>query len=298
MRPFILKNRRWIGYTLYCVLLTLALLYYRFPSDAVRDYIQATVHRMNPSLLVTFERISLSFPLGLKFTQTEFHVRKDPEKTVFKTKEVIVRPKIWSLISRKPEYCFICMAYDGNLTGCINFQKDDQGTQYNSSFTLNDIHIDDNSPLPSTIKGRLDGVLKGSITYSGRDIYDPDGTGEASINLFNGSFKLAEPVLGIKAIDFKEVLIKMTLKDQKLNISNAELKGDSILGQASGSITLKDSIQNSRLNIKGTIEPTAALIQNSTNANDAVLILKQSLKNGKISFSLQGTIDKPSFRLI
>jgi type II secretion system protein N len=286
-------------YTLYCVLLTLALLYYRFPSDAVRDYIQATVHRMNPSLLVTFERMSLSFPLGFKFAQAEFHVQKNAEKTVFKTKEVIIRPKIWSLIRRKPEYCLICAAYDGNITGCINFQKDDRGTLYSFSFTLNDIHIDDNSPLPSNIQGRLEGVLKGSITYSGRDIYDPDGTGEASINLFNGSFKLAEPVLDIKAIDFKEVLIEMTLKDQKLNISNAELKGDSILGQASGSINLKDSIQKSRLNIKGTIEPTASTFaRNSTNANDAVLFFKQSLKNGKISFTLQGIIDKPSFRWI
>jgi type II secretion system protein N len=298
MRSFILKNRKWIGYTLYCVLLILALLYYRFPSDAVRDYIQATVHRMNPNLLITFERMSLSFPLGLKFAQAELHVQRTPEEAVFKTKEVIIRPKIWSLISRKPEYCFICTAYDGNITGCINSQKDDRGTLYRYSFTLNDIHIDDNSPLPSDIKGRLEGVLKGSITYSGRYINDPGGTGEASINLSNGSFKLAEPVLDIKAIDFKEVLIKMTLKDQKLNISNAELKGDSILGQASGSINIKDPIQNSRLNIKGTIEPTATIIQKSTNAKDAALFLKQLMKNGKISFTIKGTIDKPSFRLI
>jgi type II secretion system protein N len=253
---------------------------------------------MNPNLLITFERMSLSFPLGLKFAQAELHVQRTPEEAVFKTKEVIIRPKIWSLISRKPEYCFICMAYDGNITGCINSQKDDRGTLYRYSFTLNDIHIDDNSPLPSDIKGRLEGVLKGSITYSGRYINDPDGTGEASINLSNGSFKLAEPVLDIKAIDFKEVLIKMTLKDQKLNISNAELKGDSILGQASGSINIKDPIQNSRLNIKGTIEPTATIIQKSTNAKDAALFLKQLMKNGKISFTIQGTIDKPSFRLI
>jgi type II secretion system protein N len=292
------KHRKWILYTLYGLLLALALLYYRFPSDAVMEYIQAKVHRINPSLLVTFERMSLSFPLGIKFAQAELHLQKNPEKTVFKIKEFIIKPKIWSLIGNKPEYCFICEAYDGNITGCINFQKDDRGTIYYSSFTLNDIHIDDNSPLLSDIKDHLRGIIKGNITYSGREIYDPDGTGEASINLSNGSYKLAEPVLDINAVDLKEVLIKMTLKDQKLNITNAELKGDTILGQASGSLNLKDTIQKSRLNIKGTIEPTATLIKNSTNANSAVLFFKQSMKNGKISFTLQGTIDKPSFRWI
>src|SRR4030042_522748 len=298
MEQFFSKHRKWLLYTIYSVALTLALLYYKFPSDGVGRYIQATVHRINPDILVKYESMSLSFPFSFRFDQAEIHVRKDPEKDGFKTKEVIIRPKIWSLISGRPEYCIVCAAYNGNITGCVDFQKDDRGTLYSSSLTLNDIRIDDDSPLPSGIKGRLNGVLEGSITYSGRNIYDPDGTGEASINLSNGSFRLSKSVLEVETVDFKEVLIKMTLKDKKLNISNAELKGDGILGQASGSISLRDSIQKSRLNIKGTFEPTAALFKDSKNANDTVLLFKKSLKNGKIPFTLQGTVDKPSFRLI
>ena len=298
MKQFFLNNRRWIAYALYCIALTLVLLYYRFPSEAVKEYIQATVHRINPNILVTYENMSLSFPFRLRFDRAEIHMQKYPEKDFFKTKEVIIRPKIWSIISGRPEYCLVCEAYDGNITGCIDLQKDDHGTLYSSYFTLNDIRIDDDSPLPSGIKGRLNGVLEGNFTCSGRDIYDPDGTGEASLNLLNGSFRLSKPVLEVEAIDFKEVLIKMTLKDQRLNISNAELKGDGILGQASGSISLRDPIQKSRLNIKGTFEPTAALFNDSKNANDVVLLLKKSLKNGKISFTLQGTVDKPSLRLV
>jgi type II secretion system protein N len=298
MKRLFIKNRRWIGYALYCFALILVFLYYRFPSEAVEKYIQATVHRINPNILVKYERMSLSFPFSFRFEQAEIHVRKDPEKDGFKTKEVIIRPKIWSLIIGRPEYCLICAAYNGNITGCVDFQKDDRGTLYSSSFTLNDIHIDDDSPLPSSIKGRLNGVLEGSVTYSGRNIYDPDGTGEASINLSNGSFRLSKSVLEVEAVDFTEVLIKMTLKDKKLNISNAELKGDGILGQASGSISLRDSIRKGRLNIKGTFEPTDALFKDSKNSHDTALLLKKSLKNGKMSFTLQGTVDKPSFRLI
>ena len=298
MKQFFLNNRRWIGYALYCIALTLALLNYRFPSDAFREYIQATVNRINPNILITYERMSLSFPFRLRFDRAEIHMQKYPEKDFFKTKEVIIRPKIWSLFSGRPEYCIVCAAYNGNIAGCIDFQKDDRGTLYSSSFTLNDIRVDDDFPLPSSIKGRLNGVLEGSVTYSGRNMYDPDGTGEASINLSNGSFRLSKSVLEVEAVDFTEVLIKMTLKDKKLNISNAELKGDGILGQASGSISLRDSIRKSRLNIKGTFEPTDALFKDSKNSNDAAHLLKKSLKNGKISFTLQGTVDKPSFRLI
>ena len=298
MKQFFSKHRKWLLYTIYSVALTLVLLYYKFPSDGVGRYIQATVHRINPDILVKYESMSLSFPFSFRFDQAEIHVRKDPEKNVFRAKEVIIRPKIWSLISGRPEYCLVCRAYNGNITGCIDLQRDERGTLYSASFTLNDIRIDDDSPLPSCIKGRLNGVLEGSVTYSGRNIYDPDGTGEASINLSNGSFRLGKPVLEVEAVDFTEVLIKMTLKDRKLNISNAELKGDGILGQASGSISLRDSIQKSRLNIKGTFEPTDALFKDSKNSHDSVLLLNKTLKNGKVSFTLQGTVDKPSFRLI
>ncbi len=298
MKQFFSKHRKWLLYTIYSVALILVFLYYRFPSEAVEKYIQATMHRINPDILVKYERMSLSFPFSFRFDHAEIHVLKDPERDIFKTKEVIIRPKIWSLIIGRPEYCIVCAAYNGNINGCVDFQKDDRGTLYSSSFTLNDIHIDDDSPLPSSIKGRLNGVLEGSVTYSGRNMYDPDGTGEASINLSNGSFRLSRPVLDIEAVDFKEFLIKMTLKDKKLNISNAELKGDGILGQASGSISLRDSIRKSRLNIKGTFEPTDMLFKGSKNSNDADHLLKKSLKNGKMSFTLQGTVDKPSFRLI
>jgi type II secretion system protein N len=298
IKQFFSKHREWMLYALYCVAMTLALLYYRFPSDSVREYIQATVHRINPNILVTYEKMSLSFPFSFRFDQAEIHLKNDPEKDVFKAKKVIIRPKIWSIIRGRPGYCIVCAAYNGNITGCIDFQKDDHGTLYSSSFRLNDIRIDNNYQLPSGVKGRLNGLLEGSLNYSGRDIHDLDGTGEASLNLSNGSFRLSKPVLEVEAIDFKELLIKMSLKDKRLNISNAELKGDGILGQASGTIILKDSIQKSRLSIKGTFEPTAALFKDSKNPGDAVLLLKRSLKNGKMPFTLQGTVDKPSFRLV
>jgi len=297
MKEYLLKTRKWIGYALYVVLLTPVLMFYQFPSEALRDYIQATAHSKNPNLLVTFKKVSLGFPLSLKFTGAECLIQGDPAETVFKTKETVVRPKIWSLFGKNPEFSFTCQAYDGTIAGLINIRKNSRETMFNSSFKFDNIHIEDGSPLPAFIKDYVTGVLKGALQYSGGDLFNPDGTGEASLTLSKGSVKLTKPVMDIKAIDFKEVLIKADLKDQNLNISDIDFKGDGLVGQASGAVNLKNPINKSRLDLKVTIEPTAAFIQKLTNGNDAVLLLKQSSKKGKVSFTLKGTIEEPDFRL-
>lgn len=295
MKQFFLKNRGWIGYTIYGIFLTLVLLYLRFPSDSIRDYVRTSVHNINPGLSITFKKVSPSFFLGLRFILVECRLQDSPEQDVFKGENILVRPKILSLFSKNPEYRFYCRAYDGIIKGRINLPKNVQEGMFNLSTEFNNIHIDDNYPLPSFLTDYVDGVLEGTITYSGDNLYDTNGAGEASLTLSNGSFELMEPILDINVIYYKEVLFTAALKGQILNISDINLKGDDFLAQASGEIGLKDPIDRSSLNLKCTIEPTASFIKE---AGDAALLIKQALKNGKISFTLQGTISKPNVRLI
>jgi type II secretion system protein N len=298
MKQFFIKYKKWIGYALYGIILTFALLFYRFPSDALTDYLQAAVRSRNPDLSITFKKASLAFPLALRLTGAELFLQKNPENVLFQTNEIIIRPKIWSMFSKNPEYRFTCNVYDGTITGSINLQKNGQEPAFKSSVEFKNIQINDKSPLPAIIKNYIGGVLEGALTYSGGDLFDPKSEGEASLTLSKGAFKLATPILNISNIDFKEVVIKANLKDQLLNISDINLKGDSFLGQASGAITLKNSFKKSLVGFKGSIEPTAVSVQKSAGGDAAQLLLKQSLKKGKLSFIIQGTIDKPSFRLL
>ena len=304
MKQFFSKNRRWIGYALYGVLLTLAFLYFLFPSDSIRDYVRASVHNMNPNLTVTFKKVSPAFSLGLKFTQVECTLEYSPEQNPFKAKNILVRPKIFSLFGKDPEYRFICQAYNGIITGRINLQSGQRGI-LNISTEFDNIHIDDSSPLPVFIADYMNGVLEGTVTYRGDKLYDTNGTGDAFLRLSNGSFdfgsfdfgsfEIMQPIFNMNVIYYKELLIKADLKGLILNISDINLEGDDFLAQASGAIGLKDPIEKSSLNLKCTIEPTASFFQD---AGDAALLIREALKNGKISFSIQGTIEKWNIKLI
>jgi type II secretion system protein N len=290
-------NRKWIGYSVYGIILMFVLLIYRFPSDALKEYVQTAINSRAPNLSVTIQKAALSFPFHLKFTEVECRMKEDPSTTVFKTKEILVKPSFWSLFTKNQAYRFSCSAYEGAITGTVNLGKNDETAQYNSSVEFKNINVNDKSPLPSFIKKFLDGTLDGTIKYSGSGFGDPAGSGEASLTVSNGSVNLGTPILDIKAIDFKEVLIKADLKAQTLNIPSLSLKGDNFLGQGSGAITLKNPITKSLINFNASIEPTTSSVRKTTNRSNAMALLTQSLKNGKISFILQGTIEQPVFRL-
>jgi type II secretion system protein N len=289
--------RKWMGYVLYGIILMLVLLIYRFPSDSIKEYIQTAVNSRNPDLSVTIEKASLAFPFHLKFTGVDCHMQGDPSITVFKIKEIVVRPSIWSLFTKNQTFRFACNAYDGTITGNINLQKNGEITKFVSSIELKNIKVNDDSPMPAFIKDYIGGILEGTVKYSGEGLYDNNGSGEASLTLSKGAVKLGTPILNIKAIDFKEVVIKADLKNQVLNIPNLNLKGDNFLGQASGAITFRNPLNKSLIGFNASIEPTSTSVKTSTGANDAMALLRQSLKNGKLLFTLQGTIEEPVFRL-
>ncbi|MEE9612272.1 MAG: hypothetical protein V3W19_13540, partial [Desulfatiglandales bacterium] len=54
------SRKKWVGYTFYGILLTLGLLYYRFPSEVIQGFLQARVEKMNPQLALSMERVSPS----------------------------------------------------------------------------------------------------------------------------------------------------------------------------------------------------------------------------------------------
>lgn len=290
-------NRKWIGYGIYGIILMFLLLIFRFPSDAIKDYALSAINGGNSNYSITIEKASFSLPLHIRFTGVECRMKEDPATTVFKMKEILVKPSLWSLFTKNQTFRFACKAYEGTITGTVNLQKNGESLKFVSSAELKNININDTSQLPAFLKDNIGGTLEGTVKYNGSGLGDLSSTGEASLTLSSGSVKLGTPFLNMKAIDFKEVLIKADLKDQTLSIPDLSLKGDSFSGQASGTVALKNPVIKSLINFNASMEPASGSTRKTSDNADAMALLRQSLKNGKILFSLQGTFEQPVIRL-
>ena len=239
MKQSLSKYKKYCGYVLYGIFFTVALLYCRFPSDALRDYLQATAGRAGPRHLLSIGEVRPSLPFGLKFLETELAPKENPDMSLFTADSLVIRPLIWSFLQGKPGYCFDCLAYDGDIKGSISFAKESMKTPFTASIKLKDISIGNYAFLPALIGRSVKGTLGGTVTYGGKSNLPAEGTGEANIRISDGKVELLQPVLSLESIDFNELLIRVVLEKQKIDLSHVELKGRDIKGALSGSIGLK-----------------------------------------------------------
>jgi len=298
MKNFIWKHKKWFGYAFYGILLTIGLLYDRFPSEAVQDYVQATLDRTNPQLDLSIERVSPSVTFGLKFQKTELSQKADPDRIFFRADRLLVRPSVWSLLKGKFELCFDGLVYGGALKGCVDFGERSVKSPLTASIVLKDIRMDDHDNLPDLIGRQVKGRLGGTITYSGQSNALINGTGEADLKLSEGLIELLQPILMLESIDFNELVIKMILKNQRVNLTQVELKGPNMRGTLSGVVSLRNELLKSTLNLRGTIEPFADFFKSLPGTRDTVRFFKQRLKRGKLSFMIHGTLKEPQVKFI
>ncbi len=290
MKKLIAKNKVYLGYILYGIVLTVCLLYLYFPSEDFRDYLISSAGRADPRFLLSIEDARLSLPFGVKFLQAELSLKEKPDMQFFIAESLMVRPEIWSFLTGESGYIFNCHAYGGDLRGHLRFAENGIQPPFSTSIKLKDISIDDYNCLSVLTGCNASGILDGAVTYKGL----ADGTGEANLRISGGTVELLEPFLNIDIIEFDELLAKLSLKAQKIDLSHVKLKGREIQGTLTGTIRLNREFLKSSLDLKGTIELLSGLFKGNTGNPAGTGGNKEPLT---FPFTIHGTIMEPKFKL-
>ena len=292
------KNKIWLAYTLYAILLTLGFLYILFPSQDVKSYLEATAEDSSIPVHVSIGDVSPSLAFGLNLRATELAYQAAPDKVLLRADRLFVRPGLWSYLQGKMKVCFEGRLNDGSLEGCVQFKENDSDTPFSTSMTLNDILLGKFENLPDLIGHHVEGSLGGSFAYDGKMESLMEGAGEADFRLSNGRIELQRPFLSFDGINFDEVWVKLTLKKRRIDLTHVELKGPDIYGTLTGTISLRRKFMDSGLNLKGTVDSSQSLFEGSEGASVTVNLQGQSLGDGPLSFRVRGTLRNPRFDLI
>ncbi len=293
MKQNIFTGNKWIWYCLYAVILAIFFIYILFPSKDIREYLIRSAGNIHPDLVVSIKKVSPTLPPGIKIKDIRMSLRNNPEEMVFQSEQIYVRPKILSLITGNNKYAFKGRLYDGTVSGLVQSAKSPDKNAVEVRISMENISIRENSGFFSKISDRVEGALNGNITYRGRINNPMSGDGDAEITLSEGLFKMARPVLGLDEIEFSEFKMEGNLKENRFNITRGDLTGEHMAGSISGPISLNNHIPDSRLNLKAEIELHPSIFQVSPEIRDALNMLKKGMKDGKLSFNIKGTIEKP-----
>jgi type II secretion system protein N len=292
------RKKKWFGYIIYCVIVTVGFLYLRFPSDAVKGYLKSAANKPDTPVLLSIDQVKPWPPFGLKLYQAEISLKNTPAHKLFKADSLIVRPDIWSFVRGSRRYCFTCRAYGGDVRGRVQFRQNSITPLFHAELELNNVQIGGYEYLEEQAGRRIQGSLTGTIYYSGQTKNLMSGDGGANLRLLDGTIELLFPLLGLDSIAFNEIVIDMVLKKRMISIARFDLSGPQLKGKLSGDISLRKQAARSSLNLRGELEPFAAFFTSAEGTSSAMNILKKRLKRGVLSFVIRGTLREPKVRFI
>ena len=286
-----------LGYILYGLVLTISLLYLRFPSNAFCEYFQTSFNKIFPDCSLSIDHISISPPFGLKFVNSQISDCLGNKWKLIMDKFYLF-PETVSLIHGDYKCDFSAYMYGGSLGGRIDFPKQTKGSLYTVELAIKDLNIAEKSILSDVAGHHMEGVLSGDIHLSLKDGNFQEGTGNGIINISDGYFDLRKPFMGLESVYFKSLRIEMVLNNMSLNLNGLELRSEEMLAEASGNVLLNKNFSLSNLNLKGSFEPYSDLLKSIMSSNVAKVSFKERLKEGKIPFIIQGTIRDPRIKFI
>ena len=292
-----LKNRKWLWYGIYCFALIIIFLYILFPSEVLKGYMINRAGDVYPDLKVKLNDISLSFPVGIQIEGLGISLEKDPDVIIYNSDNTNIRPGILSYFAGSRKYYFQSSTMGGNISGYLKNKVDNGKNGITAKVIFKEIHLDNRVFIHPVINRRVEGTARGEINFKG-DLASPvDGDFDVSLELSKGKLKLLNPILQLSEIVFDKATLKAEMKNNIMEISSAELAGNGLKAMASGTVRLNNNFLTSRLDLKGEIEFSSTFFKNMPDVGEAVSALTGGREDGKLSFNLRGTIEKPRFNL-
>ncbi|MBW1701608.1 MAG: type II secretion system protein GspN [Deltaproteobacteria bacterium] len=272
MRNFQSTILRWFGYFLYAVVLTVALLYWLFPSEDLYNYFQANAKKIDSRLVLDIDQIRPCLPFGFESFGTELFFKDNPDTALFSSERITIKPRIWPLLQGRFDFGFECRAYSGDISGRVSFREGGLGGPFDGEIELRNIRIGDYKYLPVLLGRSVEGTLDGDIRYLTKSGPLINGSGKANFRLRHGRVRFSRPVLNIRFVDIRDLETEMLIEDQKINVTRFCLRSRQMNITLRGNINLEREFAKSRLGLKGELE---------------------LLEQRRFAFQVEGVISKP-----
>ena len=277
--------RKGFLYAAYVLVATFFFVYYLFPADAAKKYISGNLTATHPELNITIDRVTLTFPPGLRLQAITFYHR---DALLLKAEQIKIVPGYLSLFSPAIDFAFKGRAYAGLLEGRGNITKNRTARQIMTAARFSGIQIDKIAAIQDLAGRKISGLLEGKAEYNFSQ--KSSGNLSAELALSDCEIGLTAPFFNLDTFSFSKIEAEVALNYQQLRIKKCIIKGNQMEGNFNGSAILKNPVNKSVLNISGTVT-----LQPLLSSKLGSILPGNKKISGKKGFSvrLSGTLDKP-----
>ncbi len=285
---------RFFLYLLYATVLTVVLLYVRFPTEKVRIYCEHRLEQVLGIERTSIAEINYHFPATVEFRKVKIGSLPADGKS---NEIVIDRLRLLPT----SEGFLTSWALDGKLyTGLFKAILEIQLAE--KIFHLKDIKLEEldiaavTSGMP-VIQREVTGGLSVSGEYKAKFDQPLTGIGSGSLHLNAGTLHLVRQILSMDTIDFEEINILWKYGESVFQIAEGKMIGPQLNADFSGTLKPPFLPPVGGLNVNGLLVPSESFLKDKPQIDRLVKRLMKQYKKPAVSFRVGGTLNKPIFRL-
>ena len=280
-----------IGYGLYTLAVVVLLLWFLFPTDSFRVWLERQLTDRNPSLTWAVEDVRLAWPLSLIAMQMEARESQAAEP-VFTVDSVKVRPDLGGLTdwSGTVPLAYIMKLHSGSVNGNIAFSRESDSVDGDGE--INNVKLEDLQNVWQKFGRPVSGTMKGTFTYQGQWKNLLTGKLQAELQLQDGSFGLRQRIMGLESLEYRQLDASFSLENRVITVDKGRVESDMFAAGFAGSVDVSEDLLASDLNIKGWFEPRPELLS-TLKDQTIVRLVKSQLRDDKLNFTLTDTLMMP-----
>jgi type II secretion system protein N len=279
-------------YVVYAVMLTVVLLYVRFPGEKFKDYCEKRIERLVPGSTCTIEEIAYRFPSSAAFANIHVTRTIDEQDSDMVVQRLSVTPEplqFWRAFTLHGEM------YSGLFTAGLDV---DSKTQ---QFHLTAIHVE-GLEVGKLAEGigladrKISGVFAFKGDYQAASNHPNDGVGTGEVEVVNGSIGLLQPLLALSTIEFEKLTVGVSRQNGVIRLVDGELVGRELSADFAGEMRLTSPLLQSSVLLSGYLAPDEVFLRDHPREQQFVQRLLQRYKVTVLPFKVGGTVQRPLFR--
>ena len=290
--PKTLFSWRSFLYLLYALVLTITLLYVRFPKEKFRSFCEYRFEQFLGDTQCRISKVNYMFPLTVVFENVKIGSPGAGQDRV-QMDRLQLSPRLKSLFT---SWTIVGELYSGTLDAIVTVPSDDD------FFYVKKIHgkgLDVSkvlSDLPSLAR-EITGVLTFTGEYKAEFRHPLAGFGSGRVRVDNGTLHLQETVLTVDAVDFQLIRIDWEYGDNTLRLLDGNMEGKQFDAEFTGILQSPFPVTDGRLDVTGSLAPREKFVRESPKVRTLLRRLRQNTGEPTVSFKLGGTLYKPTLRL-
>lgn len=284
------SSSRFLIYMCYGLVLTIVLLYIRFPSEEFRAYCEKQAETTLDISDCTIEKIGYSFPISIAFTNVNLEKTVDEKNAKILIDRLAIRPalKFWKT------YRISGNVYTGSFRATLKIGWNEKVYTF-TDITLTDLSLSKILSDQAIDNRKIEGRLDGSGSYQANWSSSEEKAAKARFAITKGSFELLQPVLSLSLLEYDKINFDVHLAEQ-LEIKEGKLRGKDINATFDGSVNVMNTLQDSRIRLSGLLEPKREFLQANPREAKMVRQYAKRFRKNALPFKMGGTMANPTFR--